>query len=103
MKQLLVWSPKYLFPVLQHICGLVRALIRKPALLILDEATSALDSISEQKVVETVLSLRNDGMTTLSVSHHPNTAMEADTIIVLKMAMLSKLARMKTHGARRSF
>ena len=68
---------------LQRICGLARALVRKPALLVLDEATSALDTISEQKIIATVEQLRANGMTTVSVSHHTSTAVNADMIIVL--------------------
>ena len=68
---------------LQRICGLARALVRKPTLLVLDEATSALDTISEQKIIATVEQLRVKGMTTVSVSHNTNTAVNADMIIVL--------------------
>jgi ABC-type multidrug transport system fused ATPase/permease subunit len=69
---------------LQRICGLARALLRKPALLVLDEATSALDKVSEQVVMDTVLALvRHKGMTTISVSHQPSTALDADKILVL--------------------
>ena len=57
--------------------------MRKPALLVLDEATSALDTISEQKIIATVEQLRAKGMTTVSFSHHTNTAVNADMIIVL--------------------
>jgi ABC-type multidrug transport system fused ATPase/permease subunit len=69
---------------LQRICGLARALVRKPSLLILDEATSALDAISENLVIETVERLcSTKGMTAVSVSHHTKTAVNADMIIVL--------------------
>lgn len=71
---------------LQSICGLARALVRKPALLILDEATSALDATSAKNVIDTVENLvREKGMTVLSVSHHTSTAVNADNIVVLKV------------------
>lgn len=75
---------------LQRVCGLARALLRNPALMILDEATSALDTIWEQAVIETVLKLRDKGMTTVSVSHHPNTAQNADLILVLDKGVVAQ-------------
>lgn len=75
---------------LQRVCGLARALLRNPALLILDEATSALDTISEQAVIDTVLKLRDKGMTTVSVSHHPHTAQSADCILVLDKGLIAQ-------------
>ena len=59
-------------------------LIRRPKLLILDEATSALDPLSEQAVLDTILDLKTRrGVTTISVSHHTVTAVDADIILVL--------------------
>jgi ABC-type multidrug transport system fused ATPase/permease subunit len=77
--------------LLQRICGLARALLRNPELLVLDEATSALDTISEQLVIDTVLKLREKGVTTVSVSHHTITAVNADSIIVLSEGRVGQL------------
>jgi ABC-type multidrug transport system fused ATPase/permease subunit len=76
---------------LQRICGLARALLRHPELLVLDEATSALDTISEQLVIDTILKLREKGVTTVSVSHHTITAVNADSIIVLSEGRVGQL------------
>lgn len=38
---------------------------------------------AQQTVIQTVLSLRAEGMTTLSIPHHPNTAINANNILVL--------------------
>ena len=50
-----------------------------------NQATSALDKETSQSIIQTLLNLRdNDGLTIVSVSHHPETAMKADKIVVLK-------------------
>ncbi|KAL7555251.1 hypothetical protein ACHAWF_018909 [Thalassiosira exigua] len=68
---------------LQRIC-LARALYRKPSVLLLDECTSALDPQSEAAIIETLVRLRDtEGLTIVSVTHHPSTAVEADQIVVL--------------------
>lgn len=68
---------------LQRLC-LARALYREPAVLLLDEATSALDKLSEDAIIETLVRLRDEkGLTLISVTHHPSTAVEANQIVVL--------------------
>ncbi|CAB9503131.1 Lactococcin-G-processing and transport ATP-binding protein LagD [Seminavis robusta] len=68
---------------LQRICGIARAVVQGKALLLLDEATSALDAITEHKFIETVEQLRDEGLTVISITHHPSTARNADMILVL--------------------
>ena len=51
--------------------------------MLLDEATSALDNITEQKFIETIERLRDEGLTVVSITHHPSTARNADLILVL--------------------
>jgi ATP-binding cassette subfamily B (MDR/TAP) protein 1 len=75
---------------LQRIC-LARGLCRNPKLLLLDEATSALDPVTEKNIIETLEKLhRERGMTILSVSHHPETARNADQIIVLDHGIIKE-------------
>ena len=70
---------------------MARALYRKPSVLLLDEATSALDKETEYSIVETLVHLRdNDGLTLVSVSHHPETALKADKIVVLAQGVLAE-------------
>ena len=68
---------------LQRIC-LARLLLRKCSVILLDEATSALDPVSEAAIIETILQLRDtEGLTIVSVTHHPVTTVNADEIVVL--------------------
>jgi len=68
---------------MQRIC-LARALYRKPSVLLLDEATSALDAKAENAIIDTLCQLRQkQGITIVSVSHHPSTALNADQVVVL--------------------
>jgi len=62
--------------------AIARALIKKAPVLVFDEATSALDSESEQQVMDTIESLRNDH-TVLIATHNLERIVTADMIIVL--------------------
>ena len=56
-----------------------------------NQATSALDKETEYSIVETLVHLRdNDGLTLVSVSHHPETALKADKICVLAQGVLAE-------------
>ncbi|MEM0997847.1 MAG: ABC transporter ATP-binding protein [Bacteroidota bacterium] len=49
--------------------GLIQALLHKPQLLILDEPLGGLDPASRLRVKETILELRNEGVTVIFSSH----------------------------------
>uniref|UniRef100_A0A7S2PV72 ATP-dependent transporter ycf16 n=1 Tax=Skeletonema marinoi TaxID=267567 RepID=A0A7S2PV72_9STRA len=75
---------------LQRVC-MARALYKKPSVLLLDEATSALDAETEHSIIETLVRLRdNEGLTLVSVSHHPSTAVKADKIVVLERGVIAE-------------
>jgi ABC-type multidrug transport system fused ATPase/permease subunit len=62
--------------------GLARALFRNPELLILDEFTSALDQNTEDKVMQTVESLKGI-KTILIIAHKNRTLLKADRIMYI--------------------
>jgi len=75
---------------LQRIC-LARALYKKPSVLLLDEATSALDAETERAIIKTIVKLRDkEGITVVSVSHRPSTAVKADKILVLDQGIIAE-------------
>lgn len=75
---------------LQRICGISRALARKPKLLLLDEATSALDHVAERQFFDTIERLRDKGLTVISITHHTATTVNADQILVLDQGVIAK-------------
>jgi ABC-type multidrug transport system fused ATPase/permease subunit len=64
--------------------GIARALYRSPAVLVLDEATSALDNVTEQAVLDTLLSRRNV-CTVIQVTHCASVMREVDLIVYFEM------------------
>jgi len=71
--------------------GLARALLREPVLLVLDEVTAALDWESDQLVVQAVQARREQGGTTLIVSHRLSLAASADAVAVLDSGAIAEL------------
>jgi ABC-type multidrug transport system fused ATPase/permease subunit len=54
-------------------------------------ATSALDAETERSIIETLVKLRDtEGLTLVSVSHHPSTAVKADKIVVLEQGVIAE-------------
>jgi len=62
--------------------GIARALYNSPSLLILDEATSALDNITEQNIINNIISF-SDNMTIVMVAHRLSTIKCSHKIILL--------------------
>jgi ATP-binding cassette, subfamily B, bacterial len=63
--------------------AIARALVGKPQLLVLDEPTSALDSISEQRLQDTLRSLKG-GMTIVVVAHRASTLEICDRLVRMR-------------------
>ncbi|BFG71381.1 peptidase domain-containing ABC transporter [Sediminibacterium sp. KACHI17] len=64
--------------------GIVRALYRRPSVLLLDEATASLDTISESAVQECLQYYRRRGVTIMIVAHRLTTLQFCDEILVLQ-------------------
>lgn len=62
--------------------SIARAFFRQPNILILDEPTSAVDANSEYKIFKNILK-KQQGKTTLIISHRFSTVRKAERIIVL--------------------
>lgn len=60
---------------------IARALIRRPSLLLFDEPTSALDNLNQEKIIETLRSLK---MTKVMSAHRFSTIRQADKIVLLE-------------------
>jgi ATP-binding cassette subfamily B protein len=64
--------------------AIARVLYRDPEILIFDEATSSLDSESEQYVKDTILNLKKQGKTIITIAHRLSTVINADKIAILE-------------------
>lgn len=63
--------------------AILRALYPDPEVVIFDEATSALDARSEELIINTMLKLRSEGKTVITISHRLSAVTMADTIMVI--------------------
>lgn len=68
--------------------GIVRALYRRPSILLLDEATASLDTISESVVHACLQYYRERGTTIIIVAHRLTTLQFCDEILVLQQGKL---------------
>lgn len=73
--------------------AMARALYRRPEILILDEFTSALDAEAEQEMIKLVLSMRDQGMTLVIISHKLQIVRQADHIILISEGKVSESGR----------
>ncbi len=62
--------------------GILRALIRKPKVIILDESTNAIDTVTEQKIIENLLYEFNKSLI-ISISHNHNINTKFNLLIKL--------------------
>jgi ATP-binding cassette subfamily B protein len=63
--------------------AIARALVREPAILILDDSLSAVDTATEEKILDSLRTVRK-GRTVLIVSHRVSSVKDADHIVVLE-------------------
>ncbi len=69
--------------------ALVRALLKKPKIIILDEATSALDIETEQIFIKNLLNKFNNS-TIIMITHRLSNVINADKILVFEKGFLSE-------------
>jgi len=62
--------------------GIARAIYNDAEFLIMDEATSALDKITEQKIIEDIVSI-NSKITIIMIAHRTNTLRDFDKIYIM--------------------
>jgi len=62
--------------------GIARAIYNDAEFLIMDEATSALDKITEQKIIEEIVSINNK-ITIIMIAHRTNTLRDFDKIYIM--------------------
>jgi ABC-type bacteriocin/lantibiotic exporter with double-glycine peptidase domain len=62
--------------------GIARAIFRRPDILVLDESTSALDLATEQRVLDSLLSDRQD-MTIIAITHRASVVDRMDRTVAL--------------------
>ena len=55
----------------------------RPECIIFDESTAMLDPQGRKEVLDTILKLKNDGMTVVLITHYMNEAAYADRVIVM--------------------
>ena len=67
--------------------GIARALYHNPDMIIFDEATSSLDALTENDVMNSILSLKNN-KTILIIAHRVNTLKNCDKIIFLDKGLI---------------
>lgn len=91
----------------KQLIAFVRALLRKPALLILDEATANIDTVTEQ-LLEAILRKLPASTTRVVIAHRLNTIADADTIFfvnggtITEAGSMEKAVELLMHGKRKS-
>lgn len=64
--------------------NLARGLVSKPRLLLLDEPTASLDSVTAERVIGLIESVKQEGVAMLAIFHHPElTQRLADRVVEL--------------------
>ena len=68
--------------------ALARALYGEPRLVVLDEPNANLDHEGDQALRATLRTLKEQGITTIVVAHHPSLLTNADKVLVLREGAL---------------
>jgi ABC-type polar amino acid transport system ATPase subunit len=85
--------PAFLSGGQQQRVAIARALAMQPAVMLFDEPTSALDPEMIQEVLDVIVSLANEGMTMLIVTHEMNFARRvADRLVFMDAGRILEIA-----------
>lgn len=91
----------------KQLIAFIRAVLRKPELLILDEATANIDTLTEQ-LLEDILKKLPESTTRIIIAHRLNTIENADEIYFVNSGMVTKAGSLQDavnlllHGKRES-
>jgi len=91
----------------KQLIAFIRAVLRKPELLILDEATANIDTVTEQ-LLDEILKKLPESTTRIIIAHRLNTIENADEIFfinsgaVTKAGSLNDAVNLLLHGKRES-
>ncbi|HSW87742.1 MAG TPA: ABC transporter ATP-binding protein, partial [Candidatus Saccharimonadales bacterium] len=78
----------------RQLIAFIRAILRKPALLILDEATANIDTVTE-KLLEEILERLPKETTRVIIAHRLNTIENADEIFFVNSGTITKAGSLK--------
>jgi ATP-binding cassette subfamily B protein len=91
----------------KQLVAFMRAVLRKPEILILDEATANIDTVTEQ-LLEDILAKLPIETTKVIIAHRLNTIANADEIFFVNAGEITQAGSMEhavdmlLHGARKS-
>jgi ABC-type multidrug transport system ATPase subunit len=71
--------------------ALARVFLKDPPVLILDEATAALDTLSERRVVQSLVGGRGRDRTVILVAHRLSTLRHADRVVVFEDGRVAEI------------
>ena len=83
----------------QQRVAIARALVTEPEVLLADEPTGNLDSERSIEIMELLTELNNDGITILLVTHEPDMAAYARTIVHFRDGLIERTERGHRSGA----
>lgn len=73
--------------------AIIRALLKKPKILICDEPTNGLDEYNFSAFIETINTIKNEGTLVIIASHEQRLKEQCDTLVELKKKKLIKIVK----------
>jgi putative ABC transport system ATP-binding protein len=75
----------------QQRVAVARAIVTNPAVLLADEPTGNLDSVTSIEIMDLLTALNRDGITVLMVTHEPDMAEYARTIVHFRDGVIERV------------